>query len=231
MFKKARKGNMIAVVLFATMMGIMSIGTFSVANVLYATNTDSANRYARLQSYRSASEIAVYQYCRDIQSVFIDRNFDTEFLSATRTSVYNNAIYRIVNKLGSAEEPLQWRTRNIASAIEASGITNSAITVNLVSLLNDGRDSFTLTLEDYPELNWLDAGNGVVGSTTYIGLTPLKLNMDLWVKGEHLTEEFTISGLYLCIVANDTVADPSAPNLTMNIVEGERGVRIYRERS
>ena len=154
LLKKPRKGNLVVVVLFAMVIGVISIGTFSVAMTLYRSNIDSADRYAKMQSYRAAAEIAVYQYIKDLESYEVDKTLETAFITPTPMSTYNEAIQTVFTRVGKSDNILKWKVGSIARAVDASGIDNPATTVHLISLLNDGRDSFSLYSEALPELDY-----------------------------------------------------------------------------
>lgn len=224
--KKTRKGSLLAILLFAVIIAIMSFGTVSVATTLYASNNESTRRYSHIQSYRAATEIAAYQYISDLQAVNVTKNLNADWISVSGGAVYTQALELIVNEIGTVDEPLTWKTLDIIHALSGAPVQNPEVLTNLLGLLGQGRAEFKLSIVDYPEIEWNAGESYVSRDESQLKLRPIEIVVELIAKGEVLKEHLFVSGLHLDVlqmkVGRDTL-------VTMNITTGEKGVQIYRE--
>lgn len=229
--KKERQGTLLAILLFAIMIAIMSFGTTAVANTLYASNKETATRYSHIQSYRSATEIACYQYLNDMQALIVTKSLTGEWVSVSGSAVYTQAIDAIVEQLGTAEDAMIWRVSTIENAIGGASVSDPAIVTNLLGLLAEGRVDFQLRLADYPEIDW-EAGESYVGrDESQLKLKPFEIIVDLTAKGEVLKERLFVDGLFLNVLQSKVNVPGGGRDtlVTMSIVPSQEGVQIYRE--
>lgn len=230
LLSRRRKGSLLVVLLFAVMMAIVSFGMLSVATTLYSSNAENAKRYANIQSYRSASEIACFQYVNDLEAITVTRNLTTDWVSVTGAAVYSQAIQAIQDEIGRPTNRFIWNVSDISRAITGAGISDPAVVIHLQSLLAEGRTEFQLAIDDYPTLDYLDIKTFIGRDDVYIALKPFLVNVDLTAKGEVLREKLYVDGLYLSVEKNVIAGAGGAPEVevTMKLVEGESGVEIYR---
>lgn len=225
-----RKGNMLAIFLFALMIAIMSFGTLSIASSLYSSGESTAKRYANVQSYRAAAEMACYQYVNDLQAITVKKNLKDDWISVSGATVYTQACEAIQDEIGKEDNHLQWNVANIETAVAGAGVTDASIVTNLLGLLTSGRTQFTLTIVNYPEVDWSSVETAVSSKESLLKLLPIEVDVDLVAKGEAIKEKLFVSGLYLK-VSQEKVSTESGRDtaVTMSIVQGEGGIQIYRE--
>ena len=231
LLNKRRKGSLLAILLFAVMIAIMSFGTLSVASSLYATNEESAKRYAHIQSYRSATEIACYQYINDLQAVTVTKFLTGDWVSVSGSAVYTQACEVIQETVGKEDDPLVWKVSTIEAAIAGATVSNPEIVTNLLGLLAEGRASFMLSVTDYPEIDWTAGESFVSKDESQLKLRPFEVIVELTAKSEVLKEHLFVNGLYLNVLQESirTEGGTRDTKVTMNISVGESGVQIYRE--
>ena len=229
--KKDRKGNLLAILVFAIMIAIMSFGATAVATTLYMSNEETATRYSHIQSYRSATEIACYQYLNDMQALIVTKSLTGEWVSVSGSAVYTQAIDAIVEQIGTTEDPLKWRVQTIEGAIGGATISDPSIVTNLLGLLAEGRVSFQLHLVDYPEIDWEAGESYITRDESQLKLKPFEVIVDLTAKGEILKEHLFVDGLFLNVL-QAKITRPGGgrdTQVTMSIVPSQEGVEIYRE--
>lgn len=228
--KRKRRGSLLAILLFAVIMAIMAFGTASVASTLYASNEESATRYSHIQSYRSATEIACYQYIGDLQAITVTKNLSGDWVSVSGSAVYTQATEVIVEQLGMTDNPLVWKVSTIEAAIAGATVSDPSVVTNLLGLLAEGRVNFQLSLVDYPEIDWAAGESFISRDESQLKLLPLEVVVELTVKGEVLKEHLFVSGLYLNVLQMvERTESGRQTTVTMNITTGEKGVQIYRE--
>ena len=227
---KRRSGSLIAILLFAVVIAIMSFGTASVASTLYASNEESATRYAHIQSYRAATEIACYQYINDLQAITVTKNLSGDWVSVSGSAIYTQSVEVITEQLGMTDSPLVWKVSTIEAAIAGATVSDPAIVTNLLGLLAEGRADFQLSLVDYPDIDWTAGESYISRDESQLKLKPLEVIVELTAKGEVLKEHLYISGLYLNVLQMvERTETGRQTTVTMNITTGEKGVQIYRE--
>ncbi len=224
--KKSRRGNLIAILLFAVMISIMSMGTLAVASSLYTSNSETATYYANIQSYRSAAEIACYRYIMELQTVLVEKNVSAPVLGSTGPTIYGEAIDLIVQKIGKTEEPLTWKTATINDALTGTVMSDSTQLLNLMARLGGGRSEFKLYLDDYPEIDWTSGESYISAHEAQLRLVPFEVHVDLTIRGESLKEKLWIDGLRLLVTAETS---GGSTDVTLKLVEREGGVQIYRD--
>lgn len=227
---KRRSGSLIAILLFAVVIAIMSFGTASVASTLYASNEESATRYAHIQSYRAATEIACYQYINDLQAITVTKNLSGDWVSVSGSAIYTQSVEVITEQLGMPDSPLVWKVSTIEAAIAGATISDPAIVTTLLGLLAEGRADFQLSLVDYPDIDWAAGESYISRDESQLKLKPLEVIVELTAKGEVLKEHLYVSGLYLNVLQMvERTETGRQTTVTMNITTGEKGVQIYRE--
>lgn len=228
-FRKPRRGNLIAILLFAVMIAIMSMGTLSVAMTLYSSGRQTAKQYADVQSYRAAIEIACYQYVNELEATTVTKNLSTDWLSVTGPAVYTQAVEVIESAIGKTDNPRVWDKDTIEEAITGALISDPSVMVNLLALLQEGRNSFVFTTSGL-DIDWAAGESYVSNSESMLKIQPIEVTVDLLAKGEILKEVLYIDGLYLNVSSVSIGSGSNRQTLvTMNISEGESGVQIYRE--
>lgn len=227
--QKPRKGNLIAILLFAVMIAIMSMGTLSVAMTLYSSGEQTAKQYADIQSYRSAIEIACYQYVNELEATTVTKNLSADWISVTGSAVYTQAVEAIESAIGKADNPQVWNKATVEEAITGALISDPAVMVNLLALLQEGRSNFVFETSGLA-INWAAGESYISSSESVLKLQPLEVTVDLLAKGEKLKEILYIDGLYLNVTTIKIGSGSSRQTIvTMNISEGESGVQIYRD--
>ena len=228
-----RKGNLLAILLFASSMAIISFGTLGLAMTLYAHNNNSAKSYANYQSYRAALEVSVYQYVADLCSVTVTRDLNSDWISVSDSAIYTQGIELIQETIGLSENPLTWKTTDIITAISATPISNAEIMASLLGYVSSvGTTEFNLSAVDYPSIDYTSLGESSSGdSFSQLALHPLEVNVHLRVKGEVLDDVLFIDNLYLTVTQEKFEGEGGnkVSNVTMRIEEGESGVKIYRQ--
>lgn len=242
LFKKARRGSLIAVLLFAVVIAIVCFGMLMVASSLYTANEENATHYANVQSYRSAAEMAVYQYATDLQAVVLTKNLDTDWIGVSGPAIYTEGLTLIAETIGQNSAPagetpnhLKWKVDTIQTAIGAANVSNPAVLANLLAELDVGRSIFELTIDDYPDIDWTSSSSWIVGKEAMLKIAPIGVKVKLTVRGEQLLEHMFIDGLFLHVVReripNDDDDDTRSTIVTLQIVTSAsgKGVQIYRE--
>lgn len=231
LLQKRRKGSLLAIFLFAVMIAIMSFGTLSVANSLYASGEQTSKRYSHIQSYRSAAEIACYQYVNDLQAITVTKSLSGEWISVSGSAVYTQACEAIQEKIGKSDNPFVWNVDTIEAAIVGAPVQDASSLTSLLALLAEGRTNFLLSVVDYPEIDWTAGESYISRDESQLKLLPIDVTVNLTAKGEILKEHLFVGGLYLNVVQTTSrnLDGSRETTVTMQITQGEKGVQIYRE--
>lgn len=229
--KQRRRGSLLAIILFSALIAIIAVGTLTVATTLYTSNEKSMHIYGNLQSYRAATELSCYQYLNDLEAITVTDDIDANWVSVTESAVYTEAIRLITDAVSTEEGSLTWRTTDAVSAIGGTPVSDSSIMVKLIGLLQSGSTKFKLYMTEYPSLDWLsDSAEFEIGDMS-IPLNPVPVSIDLSVKGESLSEELYIYGLYLHVITEERLMESGRYDtfVTVSIEEGEDNFGIYRQ--
>ena len=222
-----RKGSIIAITLFAVMMSIMSMGMISVATTLYSSSEETAQNYANIQSYRSAAELACFNYITELQTVTVEKDLSSAFLGASSAVIYPESLELIQQKIASEEEgqELVWKTDSISEALNGTVLSDPSIILNLLAKLSKGNSTFKLSIEDYPQIDWTSGESYISSKEAQLRIEPLKVIVDLQVRGEVLKEILYVDGLRLSVQVDDF----DSSKVSLKLVEREGGVQIYRD--
>lgn len=225
-----KKGSLLAIILFAFMMGIIGMGTMTIAFTMYASGQESSKRYADFQTYRAATEMATYNYIKDLETIVVEHTLDGDWLSQANTVVFDDALQQIVNEVGLTAEPLTYRVTTAESAIGGTAASDMSIVTKTVGAVTAHYNAFKLFLLDYPALDYEDPTAYLVFGETNVPLKPVEVHVNLQVKGESLKEKIYVDGLFLNVIAetNDSPTGGYISKLTMKIVEGANGLTIFR---
>lgn len=229
--KRSRKGNLIAILLFAVMISIMSMGSLSVASTLYTSNEESAQNYANIQTYRSAAEIACYKYIMDLQTVTVTKDMSSSILGSVGPTIYTEAIELIQGKIARSDDELVWKTETISDALTGTVLSDPSIMLNMLAKLDKGNSKFKLSIADYPQIDWASGESFISAREAQLRIEPIEVIVDLQVRGEVLREVLFVDGLRLLVTA-DKDFDPDVGTVitvTLKLVEREGGVQIYRD--
>lgn len=228
---RTKKGSsLVVVILFASVLAIISVGTLSVAMSLYASGDGSAQVYSDIQSYRAATELACYQYVNDLEAFTVTKNLSVDWISVTKDAVYSEAIKLITDEVSTAEGSLLWEVTDITPAVAGVGVSNSSLLVKLLALFNGVWTKFQLYLDEYPALNYTsDEGEFAIGESS-VPLHPFCVHVDLAVKGETLREELYVEGLFLNVITEKRLNATGGYDtyVTLTLKEGDNGIEIYR---
>lgn len=225
-FLRPRKGNLLIITMFAVAIAIVTFVTLQVMTSVYASARENAKQYANIQSYRAMSEIACYTYITELcaQTEVVD--LAAGFISPSTPGMYSTVLQGVQDSIGSASDPLVWRTSKITSALSGAVISDPQVTVDLLGLCSKGINEFELKLANYPEIDWSAEGNSVSGGSGLLAIYPLEVNIRLRIRGEMIKETFLVYGLKLSV---EREGRPSDGKLIVQIVESDEGVKIYRD--
>lgn len=227
--KKKRKGEIIAIFLFAVMISIMSMGALSVASTLYTSNEESAKNYADIQTYRSAAEVACYRYIMELQTVLVTKDTTVGNLNSVGPTIYTESLELIQEKIAKADEPLVWKTETIDGALAGTVLSDQTILLNLLAKLGVRETHFKLCIADYPTIDWTSGESFISRTEAQLRLEPLEVQIELKVGSEVIKEKLWVDGLRLLVTAERDPAVASTTTVTLKIVEREKGVQIYRD--
>lgn len=234
---KGRRGSILVILMFVFVMAIVTVGTLRVASALYASNRESAQNYARIQTYRASTEIACYQYISELESLNATRDLNGDWIGVSGVAIYGEAIDLLVDSISKSAaapgedfvQPLTWTTDSIVDAIAGAPVSNPVVVTDMLATLEDGRNSFKLYLGLYPEIDWNAVDTFVSPGVSNLRLQPLEVHVSLKARGEDLNDILFVDGLYLnTFVETSVEADGSHTRVTMSIVEGDNGIEIYR---
>lgn len=225
-----RKGSLVVVVIFSMMMAIISFGLLGVATALYVQNEDSSGRYANLQTYRAATEIAAYQYCNDLQTVIVTRSLSGEWLNVTGSAVITQSLEEIQKAVSTNSNNLVWKVGTIQEAVSGASVSNPQIMVNLLGLLNEGVTNFKLSVADTPQIDYSTGEGYISADESMFKLQPIEMHIHLTALGESLDEVLYVDGLYIHILRDNIIGVGGFRDtvFTIKVIQGESGVQIYR---
>lgn len=226
---KRRKGSLVVVITFGALLAIVVVGMLSLASSLYTVSRDSAKTYSRLQSYRAATELACYQYVTDLESVVVTKDLNADWVSVSGQAVYTQALEAIVDSIGRTEDTSIWKVSEIKTALSAANISDPSVLTSLFAEFEGARQSFQLKVIEPLKLDWSNELSWRRRTDAYAALEPVRIEVTLDVRGEHLFEQFDVNGLFLDVKASKQgAADGRHTVVTLVLVEGEEGVRITR---
>ena len=228
---KRRRGSLLLVLTYGTLMVMVVTGMLVLASSLYTTSRDSAKMYSDIQSYRAATELACYQYVTDLQSVVVTKDLDADWISTSRNVVYTRAVEEIVKSLADPNDATVWHVKDVRDAIDAADLSDPSVLVNMLAKMTDVKQVFQLTLPDTIELDWASEDTWTTYAGAQIALKPVPIVIDLEIKSEAIHEEFYVHDLLLSITIDRiTMGDNTVHEIaTMSLIEKEEGVRILRE--
>lgn len=226
---RKRRGSLLLVITFGTLMAFVVLGLMTLATSLYSTSKDSAKVYADIQSYRAATELACYQYITDLESVVINKDLDADWISVTGNAVYSQALEAIKAALASEVDENVWYVSDITTALSGANLSNPVVLTDLLAKVVGVRQSFVLTVPEPFKLDWSDSDSWKNSRGANVALEPVIVEITLEVKGEQLFERFIVDGLYLnVVVSREEVGGSKHDVATMVLVERESGVSITR---
>lgn len=203
----------------------------TVATTLYLGTKDSSRLYSDIQSYRAGAEMACYQYVTDLQGIILTRDLDGEWISVSGEAVYSEALDTIKATLGTDTDPNTWYVSDLTTALSGANLSDPTILTDLLGKLVGVRQSFSLVVPEPLRLDWDDPESWRDRSGAFVAIEPFKVDVVVTVKGEVVSEEFTVDGLYLNVVATrESVVDggPKHDIIDINLTEMESGVSITR---
>lgn len=226
---RKRRGSLLLVITFGTLMAFVVLGLMTLATSLYSTSKDSAKVYADIQSYRAATELACYQYITDLESVVITKDLDADWISVTGNAVYSQALEAIKAALALETDENVWYVSDITTALSGANLSNPVVLTDLLAKVVGVRQSFTLAVPEPFKLDWADSASWKNSRGANVALEPVVVEIALDVKGEQLFERFIVDGLYLSVVVSrEEVGGSKHDVATMVLVEQESGVSITR---
>lgn len=226
---RKRRGSLLLVITFGTLMAFVVLGLMTLATSLYSTSKDSAKVYADIQSYRAATELACYQYITDLESVIIVKDLDADWISVTGNAVYSQALEAIKAALGSETDENVWYISDIVTVLSGANLSNPIVLTDLLTKVVGVRQSFGLTVPEPFKLDWTDSDSWKNSRGAHVALEPIVVEIFLEVKGEQLFERFTVDGVYLnVVISREEVGESRHDVATMTLVEQESGVSITR---
>lgn len=215
---------------FGTTMAFVVLGMLILATNLYRTAQDSAEIYSDIQSYRAATEIAAYQYITDLQAVQVTKDLDGDWISVSGNAVYTQAIQAIQDSLANPEDGLAWHVTDVRQAISGANLSNPLVVTDLLGLLANAKQSFKLSVPEPIELDWNNPNSWRDRGGADVAIKPIKLEVNLQVRGEQVFERFEVDGLFLTVdISKQEQSDGSKHEIaTMQFTEREEGVIISR---
>ena len=227
---KRRKGSLLVVITYGSLMAVVVLGMMTLASSLYSTARDSAKTYSDVQTYRSACEMACYEYVTELEAVTVTKNLDADWISVTGNAIYTQAIDAILESIGSAEDPNVWRVYDIRDALRMANISDPSILVGLFAKLDGVSQEFCLKVVEPPRLDWENEDSWKRSGDAHIAIEPVIIEINFRVKGEELFERFRVNGLFLEVQSSDMDVGGSRNEIaTLMLVEKEEGVSITRE--
>ena len=231
---KKRKGNLLAVLLFAIVMAMISFGSLQVVASVYASNEESIRGYQREQDYRSAAELSAYQFVNDLQSITVtkDTALETSWLSSSVSSTYTASIKALVDSICATQTngSHRWRITDASYALSAVTMDDPSIMKDLLTNLQAGYSSLSVSLPVYPDLDYGGELNIISDGYSRISVASFELDSDLYARAESSKEVLYVDNLFLEVYDHDYVdgAGDSQTVYTMRLVSGAGGVKIYR---
>ena len=224
-----RRGNIMLVLMLGTLLVVVVLSMLTVASSLYRTSQDSAETYSEIQRYRATSEILVYQYITDLESVTITKDLDAEWLSFSGNAVYTQALEALVASLAPPENSRQWFVTDVIEALRGVAVSNPLVLQSLIEEYEGIRQSFSLTVPEPLRLDWMDSKSWSNRHGAIVSLDPVLIELTLVARGETITEKFLVDGLFLEIQRIEIdVGGDDHDAVTMMIREMEEGVTISR---
>lgn len=224
---KSRRGSLLLVITFAVTMGIVAFSMLVMASNLYTASRNSAAVYESIQSYRSATEIATYQYITDLQAVEVTRNLDADWISVSGNAIYTQALDAITGALSPDGGRTAWHVTDIRQAIRGANLSNPAVLVDLLGLLSNANQSFQLEVPAPLRLDWDNPESSRDRNSAVIAIEPFLVEVNLQVRGEKIFESFIIDGVFLHVDLSKQQGS-KATIATMRLGEGKDGVIISR---
>lgn len=198
---KSKRGNLMMVVMYATIMIFVLMGLLSVSIVYSESIKDSSKDYASYQTYKSIAEIACYSFVNDFSSQALSVDTNTEWLSISSNARYTNALTKIISNMTKSPEHTTWDHQDINNIVLSAGIAGDDISKHISKLISSGK--FEIAVNPIStELDWDNSENYNTKKDGHIAVS-LTVNVILTAKGETLDEKFTVSGLFLDMINND----------------------------
>lgn len=227
---KERRGSLLLVLTFCLVMAWVTMSMLTLATNLYQGTRSSAQIYADIQTYRAGIELACYQYITDIQGVIVTKDLDGDWLTVSDDAVYSQALEAIKELVASDDDANRWKVTDLVTALSGANISNPDILADLFAKVSGVKQYFSLVVPELWILDWSDTDSWGNSSGAHVALKPFVVEIQLDVRGESVSETFTVDGLYLDVTLSDETVDGSRHEIaTMQLVEKEEGVSITRE--
>ena len=221
-----RKGNMVLVILIASMCAFLNASQLQLASTLYTSTVDSAKTYADIQTYRAASEMSCYSFVKELLSLSAQRDLDSGWISSGGNAFYTEVLDEMVDSLCGSEFGV-WQVDNLADALSGSSLSDQAVLTELLGKFVGVQQEFRLELVSEMDIDWFSELNAQGSDTAFLALKPLEIEVYSKVKSEEIFETFFVSGLFI-----DVSVFEMGPNsiAQFRITEyGDEGVSITRE--
>lgn len=234
---RKRRGSLLLVLLFGTLMAVVVLGMMTLATNLYTVGRESAHVYEDIQDYRATCEIACYQYITELCSVIVEKDLNASWVDAGPTvvdsAIFTQALEIIVGELKSADGSSDWNKATAREAVSGCGVLDPSILTALVAKISntDVRQVFVVDLADTLFLEFDPETSHVNRDGAYLKVKPFTVEITFGFRGETLVECFTVSGLNLSVAIGDGVNAGGGETeiATMFLSEDAGGVRITRE--
>ena len=227
--KNKRRGSLLLVLMFGTLMAVVMLGMMTLATDLYTSGRESANIYADIQDYRATCELACYQYINDMCAILVEKDLNAGWVEAGHEvvdgAVFTQALELIVDELKAADGSSMWKKSTALEAIAGCGVLDPSVLTSLVAKLSvqNVREVFILQLPSGLSLEFDPETSFVSRDSAYLSVKPFIVEITFGMRGETTVERFTVSGLNLAVSI-----DEDTDIATMFITEGPEGVQIVR---
>lgn len=237
-FFKRRRGSIAVVLIFATMIAIVTLGMLRVSMAAFASGRSTEKQYADIQTMRAICQASCYEYITDLMACYATRNVDADMPGTTDAVIYNESIEAMQLELapkddaGNVIDSMLWRVQNAEVALGSLEIGHPEVQAKLLSLVSGRAHEFRLELEEDLKLDFENHNTYLGASEARIALLPVKIQVTLKVKSETVIEHLSVEGLYLYIVKDIVTPVGGEPytRASMRITDNGMGsgVHIYR---
>lgn len=237
-FFRRRRGSIAVVLVFATMIALVTLGMLRVSMAAFASGRSTEKQYADIQTMRAICQTTCYEYVTDLMACYASRNVDADMPGITDAVIYNESIEAIQlelaprNEAGEVVDPMVWRVQDAEVALSSLEIGHPEVQAQLLSMVAGRAHSYRLELQEDLKLDFTHPDTYLGASEARIALLPVKITVTLKVKSETVVEHLSVEGLFLYI-QKDTVTPVDGDPYTrasMRITDNGMGsgVHIYR---